>query len=295
MNETASDEIVTRETAPIQPNFTEIDGLKIRYARSENNAPETLLLISPWPESIYAFLPIWRRLAENYAVVAIDLPGFGRSEGHADVLAPEAMGEFVIKTMNALGVVRPHAVGPDIGTATLLFAASNHPDAFASITVGSGAASHPLEIGSTLKDILGSPTIEPFLQIPSSAIVDGVLSTLTNYKAPDFVRDDYIESYAGDRFGKSTAFVRAYPQELVTLGERLPKIETPVQIIGGRHDPFVPISNAEYLAARLPNAKLDVIDSGHLVWEDAAETYASIVVEWARTNRRVLRSAQNSS
>lgn len=286
MNKTASTENETLETAPIQPKFIEVDGLKIRYARSENKAAETLLLLSPWPESIYAFLPTWHRLAKNYALVAIDLPGFGGSEGRADVLAPEAMGEFVIKAMNALGVVRPHAVGPDIGTATLLFAASNHPDAFASITVGSGGALYPLEVGSTLKDIIDSPTIEPFLQMPSSAIVDGVLSTLANYKAPDFVRGDYVESYAGDRFGKSTAFVRAYPQELITLGERLPKIKTPVQVIWGRHDPFLPISNAEYLAARLPNVKLDIIDSGHLVWEDAAETYASIVLNWARANRR---------
>ena len=42
----------------------------------------------------------------------------------------------------------------------------------------------------------------------------------------------------------------------------------------------MPPVNAEYLHARLPRAKLDLIDDGPFIWEDAADEYASIVTTW---------------
>ncbi len=53
----------------------------------------------------------------------------------------------------------------------------------------------------------------------------------------------------------------------------LPKITVPCQIIVGLHDPFVPVSNAEGLHKGLPKSQLNVIDCGHFVWEDEADTY----------------------
>jgi hypothetical protein len=45
-----------------------IDGLKIRYACSQasgsvHKVQDPILLLSPWPESIYAFLPTWEVLS----------------------------------------------------------------------------------------------------------------------------------------------------------------------------------------------------------------------------------------
>ena len=56
----------------------------------------------------------------------------------------------------------------------------------------------------------------------------------------------------------------------------------PVTIINGRHDPVVPVSNAEFLAARLPNSRVELIDAGHFVWEEAPAEYASIVLDSIR-------------
>ena len=58
--------------------FRVIDGLTIRFARSEDRSDQALLL-SPWPESLLAFEPTWSLLAEHTQLVAIDLPGFGHS------------------------------------------------------------------------------------------------------------------------------------------------------------------------------------------------------------------------
>jgi len=43
---------------------------------------------------------------------------------------------------------------------------------------------------------------------------------------------------------------------------------------------YVPPANAEYLHERLPKSKLDIIDAAHFIWEDAADTYASLVTSW---------------
>ena len=61
--------------------------------------------------------------------------------------------------------------------------------------------------------------------------------------------------------------------------ELLPQITTPVTIINGRADRVVPLSNAEFLDARLPNSRLEVIDAGHFVWEEAPAEYVSIVLD----------------
>jgi len=271
---------------PIRPLFTQIDGLRIRYAKAERGAAQTLLLLSPMPESIFAFLPIWEALSEHHDLLAIDLPGFGASAGRADVIAPQAMGGFIAKAVDHFDLKRPHAVGPDIGTSSLLFAAANHPEAFASITVGSGGAAFPLQVESTLKEIIDLPSIEPLLQMPVAEVIDSVLAALQNYRVPAFVREDYVRSYSGSRFAEAAGLLRAYPRDLALLADRLSAIKTPVLIIQGKRDPFVPVSNGEYLAARLPKSRLEVVDTGHLVWEDAADTYARLVLDWVAVHKR---------
>jgi pimeloyl-ACP methyl ester carboxylesterase len=271
---------------PTRLETVRIDGLSIRHARAPRAGAETLMLLSPWPESILAFLPIWASLAERYDVLALDLPGFGGSEGRPDVIAPEAMGNFIANAARHFGLERPHAIGPDIGTSSLLFAAANHPDAFASITVGSGGAAYPLEVESTLKELIAAPSLEPLMNIDVKELIDGVLGGLQNYTAPDFVRDDYIASYRGKgRFAESARLVRRYPHELPLLKERLGGIKTPVLVIAGQHDPFVPVSNGRFLVDRLPIARLEIVDTGHLVWEDAAETYARLVLDWVEAHK----------
>ncbi len=88
-------------------------------------------------------------------LIAVDLPGFGRSEGRPDLMSPEAMGDFVIKAQH-LGIDRVHAVGPDVGTLALLFAAVRSPGLFESLVVGSGATSPELAAGR-LKDLIEAP------------------------------------------------------------------------------------------------------------------------------------------
>ena len=112
------------------------------------------MLFSPWPESIFAFVSIWAGLTRHFQVLAIDLPGFGQSEGRDDLFAPQKMGGFITKAIEAFGLTSVHAVGPDIGTPSLLFAALARPELFRSLIVGAGASTYPLVVEGNLKSMI---------------------------------------------------------------------------------------------------------------------------------------------
>jgi pimeloyl-ACP methyl ester carboxylesterase len=278
-----SDAVTTWLNTPIQMQFRTIDGLSIRYAESPDQRSDHALLLSPWPESLLAFEPTWSRLAEHTHLVAVDLPGFGHSQRRDALLSPRAMGEFVIRVADAFGLKHPHVVGPDVGTGASLFAAALHPGRLRSLVVGSGGTAYPLQLRWVLKDWVEAPDLERYRSADPREIVAGALTAIERYPLPDAVREDYLASYEGDRFVESMRYVRAYPADLPVLGDLLPELQTPVQIIAGARDPVVPPVNAEYLHARLPHSKLDILDAGHFTWEDAADEYAALVTSWWAT------------
>jgi pimeloyl-ACP methyl ester carboxylesterase len=272
--------VSTWSNGSIETPFRTIDGLSIRFAESGERDDHALLL-SPWPESLLAFEPTWARLSEHAHLVAIDVPGFGHSQRRDALLCPRAMGEFVVRAADAFGLENLHVVGPDIGTGASLFAAALHPDRLRSLVVGSGGTAFPLELGDVLKDWVEAPDLEAYRSAdPRQIVAAAVDADIERYTLPDYVREDYLSSYDGDRFVESMRYVRSYQTELPVLRDLLPEIRTPVQIIAGARDPAVPPVNAEYLHERLPTSKLDMVDAGHFVWEDAADEYAALVTSW---------------
>ena len=264
----------------IKPEFTTMDGLTIRYATSPRAGAETVMLLSPWPESIYAYLPAWQRLAEQFSLLAVDLPGFGQSQGRPDLMSTRAMGEFVIRLMSALDVEVPHVVGPDVGTGALLWAAVTHPEVFRSIVVGAGAATFPLQVDGLLKTFIDAGSIEPFKQLDPAVVISQSVGSIKNYDVPAIVRNDYLESYSGDRFAQSVAYVQSYPSDLEALSAELPALRTPVQILVGRDDPYGLPSDAQLLDQRLSHSLLHVFPTGHNAWEEDPAAYADAIIDW---------------
>jgi pimeloyl-ACP methyl ester carboxylesterase len=264
----------------ITPQVRTIDGAKIRFAVSAGagSREPTILLTSPWPESLYAFAPIWATLAAHARLVAVDLPGFGASERREDLLSPRAMGTFLAQLIVEADLGRPHLVAPDVGTAAALFAAAAHPERMASVIVGTGGAAVPLQLGEPLRSWVLDPDLEQYRRIDPHVIVNTALDTIAG-GIPDAIRADYLACYAGDRFVESMRYVRRYPAELPVLAQLLPQIATPVTLINGRHDRVVPLANAEFLDQRLPTSRLVIIDAGHFVWEEAPAKYASAVLD----------------
>ena len=261
-----------------QVSFRTIDGVRVRYADSGGLRQPTVVLTSPWPESVYAFAPMWTSLSEHARVFAVDLPGFGASERREDLLSPQAMGEFLAQLIAEADLDTPHIVAPDVGTAAALFAAAAHPERIASAIVGTGGAAVPIQLGEPLASWVLDPDLDKYRKMDPRAIVNAAADTIAG-GIPDDIRADYLACYAGDRFAESMRYVRRYPEELPVLAGLLPQIATPVTIISGRHDRVVPLANAEFLDQRLPTSRLVIIDAGHFVWEEAPKEYASVILD----------------
>jgi pimeloyl-ACP methyl ester carboxylesterase len=264
----------------IAVHYQPVDGVAVRCAKSNGDHSETLVLTSPWPESLYAFESTWSVLSEHANLVAIDLPGFGGSERRDELLTPQTMGAFLIRLIEQWEIESPHLFGPDVGTSAALFAAGQNPGRLRSVIVGSGATSFPLQITGALKDLVEAPDLTAFAALDPRDIVAASLELIEAYELSPQAREDYLASYEGDRFAESSRYVRSYDTELPVLGELLGHIKTPVLVLQGDHDPYVPPANGRYLDERLANSIYHEFGSGHFFWEDANEEFAAIASAW---------------
>jgi len=255
---------------------TEIDGLSIRYAKAGDSKSLPVLLTAPWPESIYSFYHLVPKLAAKLFVLAVDLPGFGHSQSRPDVMAPEAMGDFLIELLNHFEITRTHVVAPDVGTLAVLFAALKRPELFESLIIGGAAMQDDLAEGA-LKDLIHSP-----VGYLVSAGSDGVKAYMDQAAklTPAAIIDDFTTASAGRRLEEATQYVRAYVTDCPKLESQLSKIETPSLILSGKNDKIVPPVNLEFLAERLPHNHSMLLDADHRVWEEAADKYNDMIISW---------------
>jgi pimeloyl-ACP methyl ester carboxylesterase len=267
-------------SALVRPQFTTIDGLSVRFAEGGQGDQDAILL-SPWPESMYAFDPSWEQLAAHAHLVAVDPPGFGKSDYRESLMNPKAMGDFIIRIADTFGLDNPHIVGPDIGTSSSLFAAAAQPGRFRTVVVGSGGAAVPIQVTGVLKDWVEATDLEPYRQFGGRKIVEIALSTIAGYRPSAEIREDYLSGYEGDRFADTIPYAQSYREYLPQLAELLPQIQTPVRIVAGADDQVVPPVNAEFLGEHLPHSRVDLITgAGHFCWEEKPAEYAALVTEW---------------
>jgi len=278
--------------SPIAPLFRVCDGVRIRFADNRaDSSLETVLMLSPWPESLWAFRGIWDRVSGVARVVAIDLPGFGHSDGRPELIAPDAMGTYLARLIEEWDLGAPHVVGPDVGTAAALYLAATAPDRVTSLTLGGGAVRTPIDAGGALKDIIEAPSLDDVRQLDARTNIGFAVEPAAGSDSEPDVHEDYVSAYDLGRFAESARFVRSYPQQNPVLRDLLPSIATPAQIIAGRDDDLVPWSNNEYLAELLPNSEIHPLEAGHFAWEQASDEYARRIVEWVTGGFQRVRGA----
>ena len=264
----------------ISTYFRVCDGVRVRFADNKSDSDATVLLLAPWPESLWAFRHIWNRVASAARVVAIDLPGFGHSDGRPELIAPDSSGTFLAGLIDEWDLGAPHVVGPDVGTAAALFLAAKAPERVTSLTIGGGAVRFPIDAGGALKDIIEAPSLDVVRGLDARTNIGFAVEPVAPSATEPEVHEDYVSAYDLGRFAESARFVRHYPEQNPVLRDLLPLIATPTQIVAGRHDELVPWSNNEYLYDRLPNREIHPVDAGHFAWEQAAEEYGRLVVDW---------------
>ena len=82
-------------TSEIVTYFRVCDGTRVRYADTRENSDTVILMLAPWPETLWAYRRVWDQISAVGRVVALDMPGFGHSDQPERLIAPDAMGDFL--------------------------------------------------------------------------------------------------------------------------------------------------------------------------------------------------------
>ena len=267
--------------SPITTYFRVCDGVRLRYADTKADSDTVVLMLAPWPESLWAFRRIWDRVRPLGRVVALDMPGFGHSDQQRpELIAPDAMGEFLARLIDEWRLGAPHIVGPDVGTAAALFLAAKAPEHVTSLTIGGGAVRYPVEAGGALKNVIEAPSLDVVRELDARTNISAATEPAAPSDSEPDVHEDYVSAYDLGRFAESARFVRHYPEQNKVLGDLLPRITTPTQIVAGRSDDLVPWSNNQYLGDLLPNSEVHPLEAGHFAWEETPEEYGRFVADW---------------
>lgn len=194
-----------------------------------------------------------RRL-NGQRVMAIDLPGHGRSEGVAQH-SISAYANQIIEFLGHLGIFQAVFVGHSMGGAIALELAAHHSLHVAGLgLIASGAY---LGVDAGFLQNLSNPLTVP------SALVAFQRRAFGSQASPmliERVMKTMKETRASVLYGDWQACAD------FDLRESTLQIEVPTWIIAGADDKLIPISYAHFLATSLPAARLQTVaGAGHMV------------------------------
>ncbi len=205
-------------------------------------------------------------LAEKYRIIAMDMPGWGKSD---PVEPKDRDGGLAIQLlMDELGIDKAAVVGNSMGgAATLSFAGRNPGRVTHVVTMGAAplggmnpnvfSAGGMTEGIKVLRDAYMDPSPENFDKLVRVMVYDSSFATPELMKQrSDAARANaiHLENYRkpGQSYGPNDTF------------DRLASVTAPAMIIHGRDDRVVPLENSLRLATILPNSTLVVFNHcGH--------------------------------
>jgi pimeloyl-ACP methyl ester carboxylesterase len=267
---------------------TKIDGIKIRFAASRNEGKPQLLLTSPQPMSVLTYRNWWDQLSQRFDVVAVDLPNHGGSDPARHVTTVSQHALFLGKILDHFGLSHPHAVGPDIGTPTLMRFMADNPGRIRSATVGDAGAVGKVEGALLFRGLVYSRLVQWGTLSAGGAIGGRIYCAAANgigYRLSTPTPEAKADYLAGStRFAKlrgQVGFLGSYPTETPALARDVTGIEAPVQVLHGEFDTFVSVTNSQRLADLLPNSRFALIPgAAHYAWEDNHTDYLDKVLSF---------------
>jgi len=273
----------------------EADGVQVFYrAAGEANAP-VVLLLHGFPTSSFMFRELIPRLADDYRVIAPDLPGFGFTEVPAERQYPYSFDQLALTIdafTRALKIDRYAIYVFDYGAPTGFRLAMAHPERVTAIVSQNGNA-YEEGLGDAwgpIRKYWASPTPENRDILRQSILTAG--GTRWQYThgvanpeavAPEsYTLDTALLERSGnkeiqlDLFLDYVSNVKLYP----TFQEYFRKSKPPLLAIWGKNDPFFIPAGAEAFLKDLPNAELQFLDTGHFALETHVVEIAAAMKEF---------------
>ncbi|MDG1307740.1 MAG: alpha/beta hydrolase [Porticoccaceae bacterium] len=270
----------------IPTEFRAIAGRNIRLAEAGQADAPLVVLLSPFPESILSFTGSWQALTEKCRVIAIDLPGFGASQGDRNDMSPTAQGAHLAAIFNELDLHDIHLVAPDVGMGAALAYVLNHKHRVKSLVAGHGVgAPGPFKLAFMINMLAKFG----FMRFMTGLLGAGPLIAFSaklgsiRHRANPKQIDDYKRSYSG-RAPEVVYWFKDFRSKASELAGRVKEIDIPTLVFWGELDVLFDPSNAEYLDAALPQSKVQILpEAGHLAWADQPELFAEMIIDWVET------------
>lgn len=249
--------------------YADAGGMKLHYhdAGSAPGMPVVMLHGGgPGASAWSNFGPNLAVYARRFRTLAVDLPGFGRSD------KPEITGQFftfcadaLVALLDSLGLQRAHLVGNSLGGGTAVRFALRHPDrAGRLVLMGPGGLSlnvfspDPTEGIKRLQEFAAPPG-------PSREKLEGFLRTLVYDQS--LVTDELVEERFRSASDPETlrgmasmgaSFMRAETYEEGLLWREAYRLRQRVLLVWGREDRVNPLDGALVALKLIPRAQLHV-------------------------------------
>jgi pimeloyl-ACP methyl ester carboxylesterase len=277
----------------------EADGVQVFYrAAGDENAP-VVLLLHGFPTSSFMFRELIPRLANDYRIIAPDLPGFGFTEVPTDrqyVYSFDHLALTIEAFTRTLKIDRYAIYVFDYGAPTGFRLAMGHPERVTAIISQNGNA-YEEGLGDAwapIRKYWSAPTAENRDILRKSVLTAGGTRWQYTHGVADpesvppesYTLDTALLERAGnkeiqlDLFLDYASNVRLYPK----FQEYFRKSRPPLLAIWGKNDPFFIPAGAEAFRKDLPAARIQLLGTGHF----AIETH---VLEIAATMKEFLGSA----
>ena len=258
-----------------QTETVQVGELSINYVR-QGSADKTAVLLHGFGGDLNNWLFNHPALIANRTVIALDLPGHGRSTKKVADGSLASMTDVLDNVMQKLEVAEADWVGHSMGGAIALQLAQSHPQLVRSLTLLASAGLGPEINTDYLQGFTRSRTrreLKPHVQqlfADASLVTRQLVADLLKYKRLDGVQEclEALAYQLGDTAGQAEDARR-----LIDSGT------IPTLVIWGADDRIIPASQAR----DLPNQDQVHIfeDSGHMVqMERASEVNRLITAFW---------------
>ncbi len=244
----------------------EVNGLKLSLIDYGQGAPVLLVhglsgYKENWEENLDYF-------AARHRVLALDLPGFGRSEKRTDLpYTVEFFSDLLCAMLSRCGIAKAHWIGNSMGGLIAALTALNHPDRVDRLVLVNAAGTNQRQAEALLASnqaMLSNPDFKPTPELL------GMMMRTLIFHGPSPQIDKMIARALEDSAQPEAplqrdATIKALQSILATpLTERLGEIRSPTLVVWGRNDNLVNVSNAAIFAEKIPRAELFLIDQcGH--------------------------------
>jgi pimeloyl-ACP methyl ester carboxylesterase len=264
--------------AALEPRHVQVGKARIFHYDIGEGVP--VLLVHGFNHHAEAWVRNINALVDGgYRVVALDLPGFGRSGVPRMKYSLAGYAKFLVAFMDALGIQRAHQVGSSMGGAIVLKTAIAEPQRVISVTGVDPAgmfnsvprtwalAVHPV-VRAALRPLMGRRRLLEWSH--ARAYYDPRLSTAQQV---DVMAEAYAQPGYKDHILGMAETMLLNPDGGL-LWDDLPRLQRPALIVWGRQDRTLPVAHAYRAAHRVPGAELRIYDNcGHLAMYEKADAF----------------------